>query len=85
MTALSKSEKELLAWSNRFIFLKCDHCNSKFAMRWGFYTVCSCPNCKKDVRSYDEKNRLDNNLSEEEKLMLINEYFFRKFMSKLTR
>ena len=85
MTVLSKHEQELYEMYYRFIFLKCNSCNFKFAIRSGFYTVCSCPNCKKDVHITDKDVSLDNLLSKEKKLELTNEYHFRKFMSKMVR
>jgi len=85
MVGLSKHERELFEICNRFIFLRCNHCNFKFAIRWGFYTVCSCPNCEKDVRITDKEQSLDNSLSEGEKLMLKNEYHFRKLKVKIMR
>lgn len=85
MVVLSKYEKELFEICNRFIFLKCNYCNFKFANRWGFYTVCSCPSCKKDVWITVEEHRLDKSLAEGEKSILINEYYLRKLKVKIMR
>lgn len=72
----------------KFLFLKCNHCGHRFAVRNGFYTVTNCPNCKRDIRVWPSGNnpqRIDDSISEEEKSMLINNYHFRKLELKLVR
>ena len=70
----------------KFLFLQCNHCGHRFAVRNGFYTVTMCPKCEKDVRAWGYgKQRIDDSISEEAKLMLINSYHFKKLELKFVR
>ena len=81
--------KDINAFWHELLFLQCDRCEHKFAVRNGFYTVAKCPNCEKYVTvhtsSGENPQRIDNLLSDVKKTELINIYYYKKLESKLLR